>query len=90
MAEYDSVAITGLSCRLPGEGDTLDNFWQSICAGKCKYSTFIRLILSVADAHLDYSGMERHTPRALQHGRLLVAKQEAQYKRRPRGALYAR
>lgn len=37
MAEYDSISITGLSCRLPGEGNTLDNFWQSICEGKCKY-----------------------------------------------------
>lgn len=31
-----SVAVTGLSCRFPGDGDTLDTFWESICAGKCK------------------------------------------------------
>lgn len=33
-----SVAVTGLSCRFPGDGDTLDTFWESICAGKCKPS----------------------------------------------------
>lgn len=43
MAEYDSIAITGLSCRLPGEGNTLDNFWESICAGKCKYLFFFSM-----------------------------------------------
>jgi zearalenone synthase (highly reducing iterative type I polyketide synthase) len=30
-----SVAVTGLSCRFPGDGDNLDNFWNSICAGTC-------------------------------------------------------
>lgn len=30
-----SVAVTGLSCRFPGDGDNLDNFWDSICAGTC-------------------------------------------------------
>ena len=37
-----SVAVTGLSCRFPGDGDTLDSFWKSICAGKCK--PFILLV----------------------------------------------
>jgi len=31
-----SVAITGLACRFPGDGDSLENFWQMICEGKCK------------------------------------------------------
>ena len=31
-----SVAVTGLSCRFPGDGDNLGNFWESICHGKCK------------------------------------------------------
>lgn len=32
-----SVAIMGLSCRLPGDGDNLDNFWELICQGRCTY-----------------------------------------------------
>lgn len=90
MAEYDSIAITGLSCRLPGEGDTLDNFWQSICAGNCKYLSFYSMSSSFEKADPISSGMERHTPRAVQHGRFLVAKQKAQHKRRPRSPFHAR
>ncbi|KAF2878222.1 putative polyketide synthase [Massariosphaeria phaeospora] len=37
-ADHQSVAVTGLSCRFPGDGDTLDNFWESICAGKSAWS----------------------------------------------------
>ncbi|KAI1307850.1 putative polyketide synthase [Xylaria venustula] len=33
-----SVAITGLSCRFPGDGDNLENFWDSICNGKSAWS----------------------------------------------------
>ncbi|KAF4632818.1 hypothetical protein G7Y89_g5307 [Cudoniella acicularis] len=33
-----SVAITGLSCRFPGDGDDLGNFWDSICEGKSAWS----------------------------------------------------
>ncbi|KFA49985.1 hypothetical protein S40293_05963 [Stachybotrys chartarum IBT 40293] len=38
MTEYDSIAVTGLSCRLPGNCNTLENFWQSICAGESAWS----------------------------------------------------
>ncbi|KAK3319476.1 putative polyketide synthase [Cercophora scortea] len=40
MVELDmeSIAVVGLSCRLPGEGNTLENFWQSICAGESAWS----------------------------------------------------
>ncbi|KAI1781129.1 putative polyketide synthase [Hypoxylon cercidicola] len=33
-----SVAITGLSCRFPGDGDNLENFWESISQGKSAWS----------------------------------------------------
>ncbi|KAL2195758.1 PKS01 highly reducing polyketide synthase [Corynascus similis CBS 632.67] len=32
------VAITGLACRMPGEGSTLDRFWESICDGQSAWS----------------------------------------------------
>ena len=43
-----SVAITGLACRFPGDGDSLENFWQMICEGKCK------LRLTVMETVLEY------------------------------------
>ena len=33
--DKSSVAVTGLSCRFPGEGGSLNGFWNSICDGKC-------------------------------------------------------
>ncbi|KAL6719039.1 hypothetical protein ACLMJK_003274 [Lecanora helva] len=33
-----SVAITGLSCRFPGDGDNIDHFWESICLGQSAWS----------------------------------------------------
>ncbi|KAJ4371953.1 hypothetical protein N0V83_003726 [Neocucurbitaria cava] len=38
LTDSHSVAVTGLSCRFPGEGDTLENFWKSICAGESAWS----------------------------------------------------
>lgn len=31
-----AIAITGLSCRMPGNGKDLDSFWESISNGECK------------------------------------------------------
>ncbi|KAI0186908.1 hypothetical protein F4808DRAFT_469206 [Astrocystis sublimbata] len=38
MRDDSSVAITGLSCRFPGNGGTLESFWESICAGESAWS----------------------------------------------------
>ncbi|KAF2639734.1 putative polyketide synthase [Massarina eburnea CBS 473.64] len=38
LTDSHSVAVTGLSCRFPGDGDSLDTFWESICAGKSAWS----------------------------------------------------
>jgi acyl transferase domain-containing protein len=37
LTDHVSVAVVGLSCRFPGDGDSLEEFWDFICAGKCKY-----------------------------------------------------
>lgn len=31
-----SIAITGLSCRFPGDGDNPGNYWKLVCEGKCQ------------------------------------------------------
>ncbi|KAI0402410.1 putative polyketide synthase [Xylaria palmicola] len=36
--DRDSIAITGLACRFPGNGNTLEGFWESICAGESAWS----------------------------------------------------
>ncbi|KAI0437216.1 putative polyketide synthase [Xylaria telfairii] len=36
--DRDSIAITGLACRFPGSGSTLEEFWESICAGESAWS----------------------------------------------------
>ncbi|KAK5991368.1 Highly reducing polyketide synthase ZEA2 [Cladobotryum mycophilum] len=40
--ENAPIAITGLSCRFPGDGDNLTNFWHSICSGKSAWSAIPR------------------------------------------------
>jgi acyl transferase domain-containing protein len=36
-AEYSgNIAIVGMSCRFPGDGEGVDGFWQSISSGQCK------------------------------------------------------
>lgn len=51
------IAITGLACRLPGDGKNLSQFWDSLCSGKCKFprstspstgGTFTNLYLQLA------------------------------------------
>nr|ACM42412.1 PKS01 highly reducing polyketide synthase [Floropilus chiversii] len=37
-----SVAITGLACRMPGDGSSLESFWESICNGKSAWSPIPR------------------------------------------------
>ncbi|KAI4781335.1 polyketide synthase [Aureobasidium sp. EXF-3400] len=39
MMRHQPIAITGLSCRFPGDGDNLENFWSAICSGKSAWST---------------------------------------------------
>ena len=36
-APSGDVAIVGMSCRFPGDGEGVDGFWQSISSGQCKY-----------------------------------------------------
>ncbi|KAI0147390.1 putative polyketide synthase [Xylariaceae sp. FL1272] len=38
MKDHSSVAVAGLSCRFPGNGGTLETFWESICAGESAWS----------------------------------------------------
>ncbi|PVH97124.1 putative polyketide synthase [Periconia macrospinosa] len=38
LTDAHSVAVTGLSCRFPGDGDSLDSFWDSICKGESAWS----------------------------------------------------
>ncbi|KAL7905029.1 putative polyketide synthase [Trichoderma velutinum] len=33
-----SIAITGLSCRFPGDGDNPGNYWKLVCEGKSAWS----------------------------------------------------
>ncbi|KAH8169844.1 KR domain-containing protein [Sarocladium implicatum] len=40
--ERPAVAITGLSCRFPGDGVGPSNFWDSICDGKSAWSEIPR------------------------------------------------
>lgn len=32
-----SIAITGLSCRFPGDGDNPGNYWKLVSEGKCQF-----------------------------------------------------
>lgn len=38
VAPSGDIAIVGMSCRFPGEGEGVDGFWQSISSGQCKSS----------------------------------------------------
>ncbi|KAI1174099.1 putative polyketide synthase [Nemania sp. FL0916] len=38
MRDHSSVAVVGLSCRFPGNGATLEGFWESLCAGESAWS----------------------------------------------------
>ncbi|KAF2966748.1 hypothetical protein GQX73_g6838 [Xylaria multiplex] len=38
MGDPNSIAVVGLSCRFPGNGASLEGFWQSLCAGESAWS----------------------------------------------------
>ncbi|KAL7793746.1 putative polyketide synthase [Trichoderma ceciliae] len=38
LNDNTSVAITGLSCRFPGDGDNPSNYWNLICEGRSAWS----------------------------------------------------
>lgn len=29
------IAVIGMACRFPGDGDSVDRFWNLICEGRC-------------------------------------------------------